>query len=311
MQILIRPLTALFLSCTLLALMLASCPAEAWAMSIGTDPYLDLQANPGQAGESKLAIRNRGTEAVEIAVEVMDYSQSKEGMPEFSPSGSSPWGAGRWLDVQPSSFLLGKGEERTVTVRFQIPRFAKTHTYSAVILFRAETPAPLPGRKVSAARIIGKVGSLVLLRIKGKEEVRASGEIVLGRIPHLVLSLPAKLSIRYRNTGNIHTRVGGNITLQPFFGGTGTLDVPLVPRWVIPGSELNLEGELANAPLAGIYRVRTKLVDQEGRVMASTPLRGFTVIISQGFIAGLFLITIGLLTIRHLSRSRGCLPSEA
>lgn len=280
-------------------------------MTISTDPYLNLLVHSGESGESRLSLRNRGAEAVRITVEVMDYSQTEEGLPVFLPAGSSQWGAGGWLDVQPSSFILDKGEEQTATVRFNAPAWAKTHTYSAAILFRAEAATPTSESVGAAARIIGKVGSIVFLRVKGKEDIRASGEIVSSRIPRLILSSPARFIIQYRNTGNIHTQVKGGIALQPFFSLSGSLYVPLMPRWVIPGTTLDLEGQLVDAPLAGIYRAKTQLVDQDGHLLAATAFEDSIIIISWQFLTGLLLVAAGLLGIKQLHRSRRCLPSEA
>lgn len=276
----------------------SSPPARA-EVRVSVQPYFEADAAPGQTVTGTISVRNPGSEPILLNIEIQDYAQAETG-PRFDAPGEGPFGAGEWISVSPRALALNPREQKHVRVSIRVPDRAVTHTYSSVVFFVTQAAAnPSVG---ATALIRGKLGSLVLIRVRGKAPAREAGIIEGISGPNLVFSLPAALAVRYRNTGNIHSRASGEVVLEPLLFGR-KMRVPMAGKRVLPGAGVSLEGALTDGPAFGVYRVGANIRDLfEKKPLAALPPVKLLVIVPWRFPAGLGLAVLGLVLFRRTNR---------
>ncbi len=269
------------------------------ALALSVDPFFERDAVPGQVLSGTVRVRNRGRAAALVRVEVGDYGQDRAGRPRVSPPGTLPLGAGLWVEAAPRFFLLAPGRERTVPLRIRVPEDAATASFGAAVFFSAE-PAVAPPLG-SGTRVTGRLGTLVLVRVQGSAPAREDGAIAGVSFPRVALSYPVSFSIRYRNTGNVHSRAGGELSLMPLTGGAAVRE-ELARRRVLPGAEAVFQGRLESGPALSAYRVRARAVGEDGRTLGRPVDAGVMAVVSWQLPAGLLLVSAGTLALASLRR---------
>lgn len=121
-----------------------------------------------------------------------------------------------WLHLNPLEFELKKGESRKVSYKISVPKNAKGEL-SAMIFVDAKPQEAQAG----PITINTSVGIPIYAAIQGTERMGAEVEELA-----VVNSAPLKLSVKVKNTGNVHIRPTGAITIKAKTGGDA-LSVPL------------------------------------------------------------------------------------
>ncbi len=278
------------------------------ALALSVDPFLEREAVPGQELQCLVRVRNRGGAAVLVGVEVGDYGQDGAGRPRLSAPGSTPFGAGAWVEVAPGRFLLGAGRERAVRVRVRVPAGAATASYGAVVFFGAEAAGPPP--RGSGTRVTGRLGTVVLVRVRGAAPARLDGAVSGVSFPRVSFSYPVPFAVRYRNTGNVHGRVAIEVSLAPLGGGRVVREV-LARRRVLPAAEAVFPGRLESGPALAAYRVRVRALGEDGRPLGWPVEVGPAAVVAWPLPAGLLLALAGAFVLSSARRRWAAPPGRA
>jgi P pilus assembly chaperone PapD len=246
---------------TLAGAVLLAAPAFA-QVSVEVSPLrVELESGPGGAHTQAVTLSNQGKDPVRIRAQVMDWFLSHDGTPQFQapiPAAEQKYGAATWVRVAPPEQVVAPGEVGTVRFTTTIPKDAVDGGYRTAIMFEV---GPASGDLLAARRQVrfrSRVATLLYVTV-GKPQPAVDLTNLVTRTP---AGQPAQIVATLRNTGHVHVRTTGVLTL---YGADGKmvreLDVPNVP--VLPESEREVaisttkEGQDPLPP--GEYRVEVKL----------------------------------------------------
>jgi hypothetical protein len=200
-------------SLVLMALIVSSIPVKAQssdeAFNLVTSPLpINLAAKPGTTLKTDIRVKNGSNHAEQLKVSLMKFSAfGDEGKPGIvdREAGDDYFD---WVSFEPSTFTAPPNEWITVKMTIKLPSSAAFGYYYAAVFSRAgETQQPEGKQNV----IVGSTAVLVLVDAQvpnaKREASIASFTVDKGSFEFL----PAKFSIKVRNSGNVHLIPTGNI----------------------------------------------------------------------------------------------------
>ncbi|MBI5405395.1 MAG: hypothetical protein HY976_04185 [Candidatus Kerfeldbacteria bacterium] len=197
-------------------------------------PSLEFNVKPGDPPiQTKVKLFNETAEPVQMyAATALFTAKDESGVPAFITD-QPVEGLASWIKIAAGPFPLQPGERVEIPVEITVPANADPGGHFAGILFSPQAPAD-----DAQVAITSKVGTLILVRVAG--EVRESATVAsfgteTGKTQYN--RLPIELAARIQNSGNVHIRPNGNITIRNMLGGTTVvLPVNSVQGAVLPAS---------------------------------------------------------------------------
>lgn len=204
---------SVFIAITTLAVAFLVLPSQTAALTL-TPTFSEVILTPGQKSVVTVEIENEGDEAVELTTEVAPFTAKGEtGEPEFNFDVPAA-GAVSWIEVTEGPFSVGAGATQEVDVVFNTPSTATPGGYY-VALFFTQTKAAEEDGDVT---IESKLGTLFLITVEGSyseagnaSTFSATGESITG-------DSPVTFSVKFKNTGDIHLKPVGTITITDTLG---------------------------------------------------------------------------------------------
>ncbi|HSW37426.1 MAG TPA: hypothetical protein VLG37_03605 [Candidatus Saccharimonadales bacterium] len=208
--------------------------ADPGALQLTTSPLpISLVAKPGETVSTELRIRNSGNETELLKVGLMKFSAyGEEGKPQLQDRepGDDYFD---WVQFSETQFKAIPGEWQTVKMTIKIPKTAALGYYYAVTFSRAN-PGLATGPRQQTVR--GGTATLVLLEAfspNAKRELKLSEFRVEKRSYEF---LPARFTVKLRNTGNIHTAPSGTIFISRGGKQIGAIDINATRGNILPQS---------------------------------------------------------------------------
>jgi len=216
---------------------------------IGITPLtFELTANPGDVLTNKLKVYNPTDTIVAIEMEVEDFRAIGEaGQVIVAPEEEITYSLKRWVKTEPTEFTLEPGEQKFVDFEISVPENAEPGGKYGSIL---ASTAGIIGGEITGAAIAQKVGALLLLTVAG--EVREDLIVREFSAPSFLEYGPVPFSIRFENTGTVHVRPRGFVTIINWWG-KKVADVEFPQLNVIPGAIRKIETKWENKWLLGRY----------------------------------------------------------
>jgi len=201
------------------------------AMSITVSPIrVEHNVPPGGSITEAITISNDDTSPAHIRVRVEDWSLSQDGAITFAKAGSQPYSASPWIRVNPREFALAPGQSQEVRYSLSVPKDATPGGYRAAIIV-ANIPPPSPGEKQRRVMLEGRIAT-ILYETVGRPV--PSGEIT-GLSFKMGPEGKATFTISFENTGQVHIRTRGEITIRDR-AGKEVLKAPLPDFPILPQS---------------------------------------------------------------------------
>jgi hypothetical protein len=191
----------------------------------------EISANPGDKIKQKLRIYNTTNNSFSVKMEGEDFSaQGEEGRVVVKEREDQTYSLKRWVKFTPAEFTLVSGENKIVNFEINIPKNAEPGgKYGSVLA----TVTAILGLEQTGALTANKVGALVLLSVSGQVKEKIS--VKEFSAPTISDIGPIPFSIRLENTGTVHERPKGVITITNIFG--KKVDEVIVPAQnIIPGA---------------------------------------------------------------------------
>lgn len=223
--------------------------AQGAALSISPVTF-ELTANPGDVLTNKLRVYNPSDSTIAVKMEVEDFTAVGErGEVRIEPAETETYSLARWISVSPGTFSLGPREQKFVDFTINVPENAEPGgKYGSVL---ATTVGVIsPGKEMVGVAVAQKVGSLVLLAVSG--EVVESLKIKEFTVPFFLEYGPVPFIIRFENTGTVHVRPRGFVTITDWRGKKAA-DVEFPQQNVIPGAIRRINASWNKKWLAGRY----------------------------------------------------------
>lgn len=187
----------------------------AQSLSVGISPLtFELSGNPGDVIVNKLKVYNPSTNRVGVKMDTEDIVSSGEsGNVLVEPAETETYSLAQWVKITPKEFVLSPKEQKIVSFTISVPKNAEPGGHYGTILASTES---VSGPKATGATIVQRVGSLVLLTVPGKMK---EGLLVKRfTAPHYSEYGPIPFTIVFKNTGTVHVKPTGFITITDWWG---------------------------------------------------------------------------------------------
>jgi len=262
-------------------------------------PSFELSANPGEKREEAIKITNQSTDRITYQATAEDFTvQGTEGIVSLTQDEDNPNAFSKWFIITPGELTLEAKETKLVKFAIDVPQQAEPGGHFASILFQ---PKVIAKQDASGARVVQRIGALILLTVSGssKEQARIerfnpksfSGlwEDITGSDGKTIIHAakdekfndeyskryfkqgPVTLDVLFKNEGNVHIKPIGTVTIYNIFG-MKVDQSALNPRNVFPGAERrvtiiwpkkNLWGGYYRAQLVAIYGTKNQTLIAE------------------------------------------------
>lgn len=140
--------------------------------------------------------------------------------------------ASDWISFAEESYTVSFGESVTSNYTLTIPPDAEPGGYYIALVYKKQET-----ENVSNVAIGEAIGSLLFITVEG--DLDRNGELLEFKTDKRLYDFtPVEFSIRYKNTGNVHDAVGGNIFIHQgdISNPVATLEVNPDGKIVLPGS---------------------------------------------------------------------------
>jgi hypothetical protein len=272
-------------------------------------PLLTLTSDPGKTLKATILIRNISKTDLVVTGEANDFvANGENGTPKvlLDPSESSPYSIKDWIQV-PGRLTLVPKEIKSMNVTINVPSDASPGGHYGVIRFTG-TPPNLEGQGVSLS---ASLGSLIFMKVNGdiaeNMSIQQFSVSKDGKKGSFFESPPLKFEQLIKNSGNIHERPGGAVTITNMFNKpVATFSYNPDARYILPGSTRHFEQtvdkkELGGKRLFGKYTAKLTVTfgDKNSKTTTSTitfwviPWKIILIVIAV-LIAGFFLIRFGI-----------------
>lgn len=260
-----------------------------------TPPTFELSANPGDSLKNSIRVDNLTNTPLNVTTVLKNFTAlGEEGQVGLSEE-ESGFSLASWIKVDPVAIEIPAKGSRVFTFTIQVPATAEPGGRFGSIVFKTD----IKSIEGSGMAIGQEVGALIMLRIAGEvnEQVHIEGFSPLHSFQEYG---PVAFETRIKNTGNVHAKPTGTITITNFFG-QEVATVPVEAKNVLPGAVRKLGSTWDVTSLFGKYTATLSL--QYGNQHMLTASTSFMVIPYRIVLAGLAIVlVIGM--VLYLGRRR-------
>jgi P pilus assembly chaperone PapD len=182
------------------------------AFAVGVKPVrTELIIDPGGSGSATIRVINSEGIPVTVRPEVTVYTKNdEEGFPVSEDlNADHPMNIHDWIEFPEGDIELEPNSEEEVTFTVSVPEGAQPGgRYASILYTSVDEEATSGGVKIQAA-----VPSLILVKVTG-EEVHAGEALSFGVHEEKLLGdKNPLLAVSFQNSGNVHEKPRGSITL--------------------------------------------------------------------------------------------------
>jgi hypothetical protein len=204
---------------------------------------INLSTKPGQTVTTNLRIKNNSTDTERLKVSLFKFSSNDAGEIKLD-EGSAADDFLSWVSFSPKTFSADPNEWKTVKMTIKVPSTAGLGYYYAVGFSRADAATPQPD--TPGAILEGQIITFVLLDVNvpgAKRELKVT-EFSANR--SIYEFLPAELTLKIQNTGNIHLAPSGTIFIKRGSKTVATLSANQNQGNILPNSTRTFTNEWAD-----------------------------------------------------------------
>ncbi len=275
---------------------------EADQVTLLMSPQLiELSANPGDEPlVNMIRITNGGDFPVELKTTPQNIVPTGEEGGSVPTEDDTSYSLADWITVEPSLINLPPGETQDFTVTIAVPAIAEPGGHYGTVTF--ETVPPENNTGGAAASVSQRLAPVILVSVAG--DISESGEIASFESTKSFWTneKPITLETRISNSGNVHFKPTGTITIKNMFGAEVT-KIVLEEKNVLPDTVRKIETEWSDPGFAvGRYTADLSLVYGEGDTILVSSTT-FTVFPWQTLLpVGLIVVAVLYLLIKFRSR---------
>ncbi|MBU1663341.1 DUF916 domain-containing protein [Patescibacteria group bacterium] len=185
-------------------------------------PLIEIDANPGEVVKKTIKIiTDANTQGIYYPSVANFTARGEEGEPRFLEQSEQEevksYALADWIEIDQSPVGLKKNEKAEVSFTVKVPDNAEPGGHYGVIFFSTQPPTFEQGQ--TAIGVVGKLGSLILVRVAG--DIKEQGNLLeFGASNTIYNRLPIEFTTRFGNTGNVHLKPQGEIKIFNIFGKT-------------------------------------------------------------------------------------------
>jgi hypothetical protein len=245
--------------------------AQTGTRGLTISPFLlERQMQKGETSQEIIDITNTSDQVLPVVISVNDfYPQGDDGQPVFADAGKGDprYSLSNWITIknQPQQ-VLQPGEKTSVNFSITPPVNAEDGGHYGAILFSFQAQNA-PGSSVAVAQ---KLGAIILIKL-GKSV--SGGEISSFKAEKGFYDKPpVTFLVKFNNTGNVHEKPRGGITVTNWFGKkVATTLVNENANNVLAQSERQFKSQWNQGFAFGRYTAQVELVyDDNGSIVTAT-----------------------------------------
>jgi len=202
----------------------------------------EIVLNPGESVVKNVTVTSRINKTVNFKLsseDLMGTDSSQEPVRLLGDE-KGPYSIKDFIVPEIKEFTLSLGEKIVIPVTISVPINAEPRGYYGALIV-ANQPEKLEGQEAKEVegktRLISRIGSLFLVKIKGegKEEGSLASFKVMGPSKIFYPQRPEGFEVAYKNSGNVHLVPYGNITIKNMLGRT-VGELPVNAYFALPDS---------------------------------------------------------------------------
>ncbi len=212
---------------------------------------IELQLKPGEEVTAAIDMANTAKFASEMTIYAQDfvidgsqYKFYKQGERGKSMSAAS------WLSFSKDKFELQPGETTSVAVKLAAPNSAEPGGHYAMAFFEAAPNKESVKGKGMVILTSTRVGALILGTVKG--DIKRLVTLQSFTIPRFNTTNVVPIALDFKNEGNVHAALNGEITIQDG-SGRKIATVPIINRTSLPASTLRIANRWKSKSSFGRY----------------------------------------------------------
>jgi hypothetical protein len=193
--------------------------ATAKALTI-SPPSIEFTVQPGNQAEFVVKLYNESADKQTLFIDATTFTAGpEEGIPAYDFA-SPKEDIATWIKLDPSPIILEPQARKEVTISINVPADAAPGGHYGVVAFSSAPPTAEGAEKPQVAISQG-IGTLLLVRVEG--EVIESATLTSFLTAANCNRLPATFTTVYQNTGNIHLKPTGTVTITGMFKKSATI----------------------------------------------------------------------------------------
>lgn len=275
---------------------------EADDVTLSISPQiLNISANPGDpAIDNVIRLTNGGDLPIEIETIAKNIlPDGEEGAVDLTEDKTS-YSLSEWITVEPAATTIAPKTTQDFNVSINVPVNGEPGGHFGTVVFKTVPPEVETG---SAAAIVSQeIAPVILVSVAGDVVEEANIDTFSSTKSFWSNERPITFDTRINNTGNVHFKPTGTITIKNMFGNEVT-SIPLEEKNVLPDSIRKITSEWSDPGFAvGRYTADLSLVygEDDTILVAST---SFTIFPWQTLVpVGLVAIALIYLLIKFRSR---------
>jgi hypothetical protein len=237
---------------------------------------IDWTFNLGDEKVGQINLKNYTNETMKVEVQAEDFTVNSDSTEAqfFVPDNTHPLKAYdviKWISFESgASPIITIPPEQSVDFKFKVkvPTTTATGGYYGAVFFRTlpSTTLAQPGSNTSVIGVSERVGTLLLMGVRGVGAVEQKGSIESLTLSKSVYGTsPVQIDTRFKNTGNMFFPVHGTIKIQKF--GSDVKDFTLDSRMTYPGKNrlYTTQWEFGNWSF-GQYKAIVEMKSEDGTI---------------------------------------------
>lgn len=213
-------------------------------------PTVSQKLDPGQTAEGTLKVINDTDHDLTFTATVKDFIvENNIGTPVFLPNNSlsNIYSAAAWIGVTPDTFTIKSHAKQDLNYFIQVPKNARPGGHYAAVLYSPATNVKVEG---TGATVNTQAGSLFYVTVNGP--VKESASVTKFFANAFQEYGPVKISSQIKNSGDLHIRPNGYVTVSDMLGRKAVL--PLSEFNIFPQAARDYENQFGGNLMIGRFK---------------------------------------------------------
>lgn len=258
-------------------------------------PTFEITANPGDTIENTIKITNRSNRELKFVTDRRNFTAvGEEGQVGLTEEETS-FSLASWMRVLPVEGSVPANSTETFTFVIDVPLNAEPGGHFGSVVFKTggEEALDQPG-----ATVAQEIASLVLVRIAGDVDEEAD-IVTFAPLNSFYEYGPVNLEMRIENTGNVHVRPQGTITITNMLG-QEVDQFEIEPKNVLPGAIRKVPATWNTKYMFGMYTATAALTygNEGSTIVSSTKFTGMPYKVVGGVALGALVLLVILIKSR-------------
>lgn len=187
-------------------------------VNVSVSPQIfEIDANPGDTNENVIRLTNNSAGALEITAEARDITPEGEEGAYIPVEERTTYSLASWITLLPDGAVIPPGQTQDFTLTIDFPSDAEPGGHFATAVF---TTVPPPADTEGSSAVVQQELALPVILARVSGDIVESAELVEFTAAKSFWTNEDSIEFetRLENTGNVHFKPRGEITIKNMFG---------------------------------------------------------------------------------------------